>query len=929
MGLLDELHLGPGSLLWASWTSSILALWHYYGPPGRAPSGAWGIIMGLLDELHLGPGALLWASWTSSIWGLGHYYGPPGRAPSGAWGIIMGLLDELHLGLGALLWSSWTGCAGGGAAGDWEELRPVCSAVVAYVGDLTNELIHLPLNTGDLPNELIIHMPLNTGDLPNELIIHMPLNTATSSAHLEDLAYLDEQRHAPLRTSLRIPRQSTGAARAAQDLRVRFAPYRPPDIALKPLLFEVPSLSTDAAFTGRHWLYQEVEAGLRSADPTANRGVVIVGNVGFGKTAIVSRLVALSCHGNRMRHIASDSPHASPKHGDTLSLGQPQSAHGTLVGGSCPGTPEMRRRQEEALRRLASQVVAYHYCQADNAYTCLVPEFVHNVAALLCRAPQLMCYREQLLREPHLQSTLSLRSCVQDPLSAFRRGVLDPLHILHRERKMACEDDLVILIDGLNEAEFHKPDYGDTIVSFLCKTIDRFPPWLKLLVTVRTSLQEVTNPLPFHRISLDTLEENDAIDGDLQAYILQRIHSSPEIQSNIALNGRMDNSALAKLSSHLKALSRGSYLYLKLTLDLIQKGYLVLKSSSYKVVPVSLAEVYLLLLNMRFPTQSSFERALPLLNVAVASLHPLTDEQAFGAVNAGAVQGGVMDWEDFLQRAELLSPFLVRRRDGTRMFLHPSFRDWLIWREEGEKTKFLCDPRSGHTLLAFWFSRQEGKLNRQQTIELGHHILKAHIFKGLSKKVGVSSSVLQGLWVSYSTEGLSAALASLRNLYTPNIKVSRLLILGGANVDYRTEVLSNAPVLCVQAHLGYAETVGLLLECGASVDATSESGTSALGYAAAAGHLAIVTALCARKAKVTQRPLWPHCTLNVYFITHQTKHSAPCGHTACCMFTSLLTKVNTAPPVAKPHAECLLHYLTNQTQRPLWPNHMLNVYFIT
>lgn len=45
------------------------------------------------------------------------------------------------------------------------------------------------------------------------------------------------------------------------------------------------------------------------------------------------------------------------------------------------------------------------------------------------------------------------------------------------------------------------------------------------------------------------------------------------------------------------------------------------------------------------------------------------------------------------------------------------------------------------------------------------------VFKGLSKKVGVSSSILQGLWVSYSTEGLSAALSSLRNLYTPNIKV--------------------------------------------------------------------------------------------------------------------------------------------------------------
>ena len=94
---------------------------------------------------------------------------------------------------------------------------------------------------------------------------------------------------------------------------VRFAPYRPPDIALKPLLFEVPSLTADSLFTGREWLFHEVDARLHGDDSAANRGVVVVGNVGFGKTAIISRLVALSCHGNRMRQIASDSPHASPK----------------------------------------------------------------------------------------------------------------------------------------------------------------------------------------------------------------------------------------------------------------------------------------------------------------------------------------------------------------------------------------------------------------------------------------------------------------------------------------------------------------------------------------------------------------------------------------------------------------------------------------
>uniref|UniRef100_A0A2K6FF29 Tetratricopeptide repeat, ankyrin repeat and coiled-coil containing 2 n=1 Tax=Propithecus coquereli TaxID=379532 RepID=A0A2K6FF29_PROCO len=700
------------------------------------------------------------------------------------------------------------------------------------------------------------------GELVFVLIILPTVVSCLQRLDQNDLAYLDEQRHTPLRTSLRMPRQSMGSARTQQDLRVRFAPYRPPDISLKPLLFEVPSITTESVFVGRDWVFHEIDAQLQSSNASVNQGVVIVGNIGFGKTAIVSRLVALSCHGTRMRQIASDSPHASPKHVDAnreLPLTQPPSAHSSITSGSCPGTPEMRRRQEEAMRRLASQVVAYHYCQADNAYTCLVPEFVHNVAALLCRSPQLTAYREQLLREPHLQSMLSLRSCVQDPMASFRRGVLEPLENLHKERKIP-DEDFIILIDGLNEAEFHKPDYGDTIVSFLSKMIGKFPSWLKLIVTVRTSLQEITKLLPFHRIFLDRLEENEAIDQDLQAYILHRIHSSSEIQNNISLNGKMDNTTFGKLSSHLKTLSQGSYLYLKLTFDLIEKGYLVLKSSSYKVVPVSLSEVYLLQCNMKFPTQSSFDRVMPLLNVAVASLHPLTDEHIFQAINAGSIEG-TLEWEDFQQRMENLSMFLIKRRDMTRMFVHPSFREWLIWREEGEKTKFLCDPRSGHTLLAFWFSRQEGKLNRQQTIELGHHILKAHIFKGLSKKVGVSSSILQGLWISYSTEGLSMALASLRNLYTPNIKVSRLLILGGANINYRTEVLNNAPILCVQSHLGYTEMVALLLEFGANVDASSESGLTPLGYAAAAGYLSIVVLLCKKRAKVDHLDKNGQCAL--------------------------------------------------------------------
>lgn len=97
------------------------------------------------------------------------------------------------------------------------------------------------------------------------------------------------------------------------DPPVRFAPYRPQDIALKPLLFEVPSITMDSVFTGREWLFQEIDGHLNQPSGSTSRGVAVVGNIGFGKTAIISRMVALSCHGTRMRQIASDSPQASPK----------------------------------------------------------------------------------------------------------------------------------------------------------------------------------------------------------------------------------------------------------------------------------------------------------------------------------------------------------------------------------------------------------------------------------------------------------------------------------------------------------------------------------------------------------------------------------------------------------------------------------------
>ena len=82
-------------------------------------------------------------------------------------------------------------------------------------------------------------------------------------------------------------------------------------------------------------------------------------------------------------------------------------------------------------------------------------------------------------------------------------------------------------------------------------------------------------------------------------------------------------------------------------------------------------------------------------------------------------------------RGQMLSGFLVKRLDNTYMFFHPSFREWLMRRDAGESTKFLCDLRLGHAAIAFRSSRLHAPLDGEKALELGHHILKAHVYRGV------------------------------------------------------------------------------------------------------------------------------------------------------------------------------------------------------
>lgn len=95
----------------------------------------------------------------------------------------------------------------------------------------------------------------------------------------------------------------------------RLVPFKQADVMLKPLLFEVPGITAETPFIGRDWVFTRLEEVLRKTSSCEGRGAVIVGNAGSGKTAVIWRLVTLSCHGMSAQGGPGihQSPASSPK----------------------------------------------------------------------------------------------------------------------------------------------------------------------------------------------------------------------------------------------------------------------------------------------------------------------------------------------------------------------------------------------------------------------------------------------------------------------------------------------------------------------------------------------------------------------------------------------------------------------------------------
>ncbi|CAL8113048.1 unnamed protein product [Orchesella dallaii] len=615
-----------------------------------------------------------------------------------------------------------------------------------------------------------------------------------------------------------------------------FQQQQPP---LRPLFFEVP-LEESQIFVPRNWIFASILSIF--SENIHTRGVILYGAPGTGKTAVALELVEYSCFGRKREH--------------DLQL---ESGRMSVMSVETDDSEDMNRETEDlsALKTLVQNVVAYHFCQLDNRLTCLVPEFIHSLAAQLCQAPSLAPYRDFLLENAELLDLLTIENCTINPGAAFLNGIIEPLNTLRRANKLV-EGHFLIIIDSIGEAECHKTSTRDTISSFLSKHILRVPFWLKFIVTIRTSQLEILSLIPFKKISLDTMNED--IEEDLHSYINYRISANASIKENVTASlissNKSELNILKSLKNHLAQLSGGCFLYLKLTLDLIQHGHLVIKSSGFKVLPVSLSEVFSLHCNLRFPTSRAFNMVHPILATCLAALNPLTLLEIYHSINSLRATEN-LEWTQFLRIFKNLKGLLIKRLDGTYMFFHSSFRDWLVRREESD-AKFLCDVRIGNSAIALRLTSIEAPLSPNKTIELAHHILKGGIFKsstGISHKQGsnrIPYKDHQAIWLLTATKDIGNAISSFTNVYTPNPKITRLFLQAGASPNQKTIYFNNAPLLGAYSAAGFCFLSALLLEFGGDVNGENDDGDTPLHLACQYGHVDIVGLLIDEGASLVQ-----------------------------------------------------------------------------
>ena len=204
-------------------------------------------------------------------------------------------------------------------------------------------------------------------------------------------------------------------------------------------------------FTGRLWLYNELESYLLKQDTV--RGVVVVGEPGTGKSALTAQLIC-----------------------------------------SRSSNPFIHKR-----------IIGYHLCKYTDKATQDPGRFVRNLVDLMAR--RLQEYGVLVSSSSLILSVLE-RSCLRDPYECFEQAVVAPLRQLIGEPQY-----YFIVIDALDECS--SDNGGTTIVQFIKETFNKLPKWIRLVMTSRNDSHVLRHFSNFPKVYLSSTDARNLQDIEI------------------------------------------------------------------------------------------------------------------------------------------------------------------------------------------------------------------------------------------------------------------------------------------------------------------------------------------------------------------------------------------------------------------------------
>ncbi|XP_029107890.1 ankyrin repeat domain-containing protein 50 [Scleropages formosus] len=539
-----------------------------------------------------------------------------------------------------------------------------------------------------------------------------------------------------------------------------------------------------------------------------------------------------------------------------------------------------------AQRGLHRQVLAFHFCRAEDADTLCAGSFVRGLVAQIGRSSLLQGYEEKV-REPAARGTLQPGECERNPAEAFKRCILLPLLAIPPPQQ-----SLFILVDSIDEGcqagegEHRAAGSSRTIAELLASHHEFLPPWLLLICSARRQNKAVTKLFTgFRKISLDDLRKAYIV-KDVQQYILHRLDREEALRQHLTKE-------TAEMLNQLHIKSSGCFLYLERVLDGVVDNFIVLRE--IRDIPGTLNGLYLWLCQRLF-VRKQFAKVQPILNVMLASRRPLTAEELYRAV---WTKNTTLTLEEFRRKMEVLSKVLADGLGGTKILFHYSFAEWLLDVKHCTQ-KYLCNAAEGHRMMAMSYTCRAEELKPHEVREFASHLINSNlqmeardlalwmIWNGTPAKDSLATSIPEerdvlrllvkagarvageddhasgvawqaseredALWSApdnaasvnrIDSDGRTLLAAAA---YSGNVEAVDSLVSRGANLEL--EDGNGQTALTLAARQGHAKAVDRLIGYGANVDHADRDGWTALRSAAWGGHSEVVSALLYAGAKV-------------------------------------------------------------------------------